>query len=71
MLDTNDPFYRPLWIRVAIVAVTFCWAVIETIGGNVLFAMLSGAICLYAGWRLFITYDPDAAGRTDTDKPED
>lgn len=64
MFDLDDPFFRPLWIRILLVAVALGWALVEFFTGAPFFATLFGAIGLYAGWRFFVTFNPpdDTAG---------
>ncbi|SPF81958.1 hypothetical protein [Pseudoprimorskyibacter insulae] len=60
MFNLQDPFYRPLWLRIAIVAVSLGWALMEVLSGSPGFALLFGAIGLYAAHQFFIAWtDPD------------
>ncbi|ANT60703.1 hypothetical protein AYJ57_10185 [Salipiger sp. CCB-MM3] len=63
MFDFSHPFFRPLWLRVAITAVCLGWGLLEiAIGGPgwaVVFLGL-GAICAY---KLLIAYEPPADGK--------
>ena len=53
----DEPFYRPLWRRVAIVAVTGVWAVIETVySGDMLWMTLSIGLFAYSAWTFIISY---------------
>ncbi len=61
-LDTNHPMFRPLWVRALIVGGTAIWALFEVSLGNLLWALIFGALAAYAGWGLFVTYDPDRKG---------
>jgi hypothetical protein len=56
--DIRHPFFRPLWRRIAVVAVTLGWALVELSGGNTFWAILFGALGLYAAWEFFVVYDP-------------
>lgn len=56
--DFNHPFFRPLWLRVAIVAVCICWAAFELVLGSPGWALLFGALGLFSGYRLFVTFAP-------------
>lgn len=58
MFDTDDAFYRPLWIRVLLVAVALGWGLFEFVSGASIFGMIFVAIGLYAAWRFFVTFDP-------------
>ena len=57
-LDFSDPFYRPLWIRVTIVAICVAWAAFEFVSGAVFWAMLFGALGLYTAYALLLAYAP-------------
>ncbi|MDO4232065.1 MAG: hypothetical protein Q4D19_08030 [Lautropia sp.] len=62
MFDLDDAFYRPLWIRVLLVAVALGWGVFEFLSGSPFFAIIFGGIGLYAGWRFFVTFSPPQEG---------
>lgn len=52
-LDTDHPMFRPLWVRILIVALAVAWAGVEfTTGSNAwggVFLALGG----YAAWAFF------------------
>lgn len=53
----DEPFYRPLWRRVAIVAVTGVWAVVESVySGDMLWMALSVGLFVYSLWTFIITF---------------
>jgi hypothetical protein len=58
LLGTNDhPFYKPLWRRIAIVAVTAGWALFEFYTQQSgLWIGLATAVCLYSIWTFLITF---------------
>lgn len=58
LLDLNHPFFIPLWRRVLIVALCLGWAVVEIVGGSPFWAILFGAIGLYAGYAFFFDFHP-------------
>ena len=60
MNDNRHPFYRPLWIRVTLVAIAGAWAVIEwSLGGGTLWAYVASGMFIYGVWAFFISYRPD------------
>ena len=59
MFDFSHPVFRPLWVRVLVVAVALGWALTEAVGGNPGWALIFGAIGAVAVWGLLLTYDPD------------
>ena len=58
MFDMQDPFFRPLWLRVAIVVVCLGWALVELIGNSPGWALLFGAAGVYAGYSFFVVWSP-------------
>ncbi len=63
--DLQQPFYKPLWIRIVITVLCLGWAVIEILGGNVFWAMLFGAMGLYCAHQFFIAFDPKEPEKRD------
>ena len=53
MFDMDHPFFRPLWVRLAVLAVCFGWALVELMSGSPGWAMIFGALGAYAGWSFF------------------
>jgi hypothetical protein len=57
--ERDHPFYRPLWRRIAIVAVVAAWAGFEVlVSGDGFWTMLSLFFLGYAVWMFFISYRP-------------
>lgn len=54
MIDPDHPFYEPLWRRVLIPAVCFVWASFELYAGEPFWAIIVGALGLYATYKLFM-----------------
>ena len=61
-LDLNHPFFIPLWRRVLIVALCLGWAVFELVAGSPFWAILFGAIGLYAAFVWFLRFHPRDPG---------
>jgi hypothetical protein len=57
-LDLQHPFFIPLWRRVLVVAACLGWAVFEVVGGSPFWAILFGAIGVYAGYVFFFDFHP-------------
>jgi hypothetical protein len=53
-VDADHPFFRPLWRRVAVVAVCLVWALVEFLGGAPFWGILFGALGLWAGYEFFL-----------------
>ncbi|MEH6719091.1 MAG: DUF3329 domain-containing protein [Aurantimonas endophytica] len=58
--EAQHPFYRPLWVRIAITAVVIGWSALEWANGETIWGALTAGIAGWAIWMFFITYDPDA-----------
>ena len=56
-MNGND-FFRPLWLRVAIVAACAAWAVVEWLHGETGWALMAGAAAAYGVWSFIIAYRP-------------
>ncbi len=58
-LDPDHPMFRPLWVRLLIVAVTAGWATVEFVTGSATWGTIALALAAYEVWVLLITFDPD------------
>jgi hypothetical protein len=58
-IDVQHPFFKPLWRRIAVVAVCLGWAAVEYSSGAVFWAVLFGGIGLYCAYAFFLAFDPD------------
>ncbi len=58
LFDTNDPFFVPLWRRIAIVAFCGGWALLEWSWGEEIWMMASLAITAWLTWAFFIAFKP-------------
>lgn len=56
VIDFKEPFYRPVKIRIAIVAVCVGWGLLELLQGHHIWAAGFILVGLYAAWR-FSTND--------------
>lgn len=70
--EQAHPFYRPLWRRYFIVALTVAWALFEWLYVNDPFwGLIATAIAGYAGWVLIYTFPEETepqAGPGDRDE---
>ncbi|MER8975253.1 MULTISPECIES: DUF3329 domain-containing protein [unclassified Mesorhizobium] len=64
MKDSEHPFFRPLWRRVAVVAVCLVWSVIEFATGTPFWGVIALGFAGYAVWQFFYPYKP-----ADEDEP--
>ena len=58
MFDLDHPVFKPLWLRVIIVAVAIGWASFELVSGSPFWAILFGALGTYAAYKFFIDFNP-------------
>jgi hypothetical protein len=58
MFDLQVPFFRPLWIRVAVVVVCLGWALFELASGAVFWAVIFGGMGGYAAYQFFVVWNP-------------
>lgn len=77
MFDLQTAFYRPLWLRSAIVILCLGWAIFEATMGSPGWAMLFGALGIYCVWQFFIVWaggkepEPEAKSRARQDTEEE
>jgi hypothetical protein len=56
--DFNDPFFKPLWIRIAVVAVAGAWGVFEFVSGAPFWGVLFCGLAAAAFYGFFIVFNP-------------
>jgi hypothetical protein len=71
LIDPSHPIYKPLWVRILIVAVCFGWAAVETLGSQPFWAMLSGALGAYSAWMLLLNFKPQPPAANVEAPPQD
>ncbi|MCX2699041.1 DUF3329 domain-containing protein [Ochrobactrum chromiisoli] len=59
MFDLNDARFKPLWLRVMLVAICFGWAAFEFVSRSPGWAAIFAAIGAWAVWGFFINFHPD------------
>lgn len=57
MFDLDDAFYRPLWIRLLLVAICLSWGLVEIATGSPGWGIGFLALAGWLGWRFFVTFD--------------
>ena len=60
--DVQSPVFKPVWLRVALVAFCFCWTLLEISRGAYGWAAIFGAAAAYLGYQFFVVFDPDQEG---------
>ena len=63
LIDLQDPFFEPLWIRITVVAVAAGWGLVELSAGAIFWAAVFLGFAGFCAWR-FASIDYG-------DKPED
>jgi hypothetical protein len=58
LFDTNHPFFKPLWIRVAVFAVAAGWGLFEFYIGSTVWGMLFIAFAGVSFYGFFIDFNP-------------
>lgn len=56
LIDLHDPFFEPIWVRVAVVLVLICWGLFELSTGRAMWAVIFLGIGVICAWR-FCTID--------------
>ena len=59
LLDAQHPFFKPLWRRIAVVAVCAGWALFEYVTGNPGWAALFAFLGLISGYQFFFAFNPE------------
>ena len=67
MFDLRHPFFNPAWRRVLTVVLALGWALVELLTGSPGWAMMFGAVGLWAGYVLLLTWTPVDDERTSDD----
>jgi len=54
-LDPNDPFFRPLWVRLATVLAPVGWGLVELLWmRSTTWSLVFFAAGFFAAWKLFL-----------------
>ena len=61
--DNQHPFFRPLWRRLAVIAVCVIWSAIEFAVGTPFWGTLVGGMAVYAVWTFLSSDKPDDGTR--------
>ncbi len=62
--DYEHPFFRPLWRRIAVVAVCVAWSIFEFAANAPFWGVIALGFAGYGIWQFFYLYAP-----IDPDKP--
>lgn len=68
--DLRHPMLKPLWVRILLVIVCICWAVVELLIGTRVWAAIVAAAGAYMAYSFFLSPDRDYYNRSD-DPPAD
>lgn len=61
MFNLDDPFFKPLWLRVLLCMVALGWGLVEATTGSPGFAIIFLCLGAYAAYRFFVKFFPDDA----------
>lgn len=61
MAHENQPFLRPLYRRILLVAFCAAWTVFELTIGQGFWAAIAAAMTAYGAWIFLIDYKPERA----------
>lgn len=53
LVDLADPFFAPVWVRVAVVAVLFGWGLFELSMGKAMWAVIFLGMSVICTWRFY------------------
>lgn len=59
LIDFSHPNFRPMWVRVLIVAACIGWAGFEMSIGSEMWAAFFAGIGAWCGWEFFVKRTPD------------
>lgn len=59
IFDLQDPFFKPLWLRLLVVAICLGWATFEALSGSVGWAVPFAAAGLWSAYQFFIVWRPE------------
>lgn len=71
LIDTQNAFYKPLWLRGAICFSVVVWAIAETIAQQPFWAVIAISAAAYCIYTLLIVYQPPADPIVAEARPED
>ncbi|MDQ6434347.1 DUF3329 domain-containing protein [Mesorhizobium sp. LHD-90] len=69
--DRDHPWLRPLWRRVAIVAVCAAWSALEFYSGQPFWGVLAGGMGVYGAWMYLLNYPKPEAEKLESNKKEE
>lgn len=59
LFDTNHRFFKPLWIRLAVVAAAVGWGVFEFYAGQVIWGVIVFVFAAISFYGFFIDFNPE------------
>jgi len=71
LLDFNNPFFKPLPLRVAVVAVCALWGVFEFVSGAPFWGVVFVGMAAIAFHGLFISFEPREPTSDETSEGQD
>lgn len=68
-LDTDHPWFRPLWMRILFTAIPTGWGVLEFATGSPFWGTIFLGLAAYAAYGFFFDFNPDRAKQPPPDEP--
>ena len=68
IFNLHQPFFVPIWRRVALVAFCLGWALVEFFTAAPFWGVLFGSMGIYACWQFFLTEWAPADDKTGDSK---
>ena len=59
MFDFDEPFFRPLWVRIVVVSICVGWGLFELLTGSMGWAIMFLAAGGYVAYRLLVAFNPE------------
>ena len=56
---TSHPFFKPLWIRVAVTLFASGWAIFEFVSGAAFWGVIFGGFAALCVWGFFFDFKPE------------
>ncbi|QRM56391.1 hypothetical protein [Sinorhizobium sp. BG8] len=70
-IDPGHPFYKPLWIRLVIVAVCVGWTALEFYNNEEMWGTIFLVVSAYATAQLLLFYKPSSGAEEPPKQPTD
>ena len=59
MFDLDHPFFKPLWVRILVTALTLGWSVVEALTGSAFWFALLAGVGAWLAYSFFLARKDD------------